>query len=43
METNSVDFLPLGAEHGFEFTEVKRYQALYLNEKTVFGSFCRRR
>jgi hypothetical protein len=39
METKSVDFLPLGAEHGFEFTEVERDQALYPNEKDALGSF----
>ncbi|MDH3601309.1 MAG: Nif11-like leader peptide family natural product precursor [Candidatus Tectomicrobia bacterium] len=38
-ETNPVDFLQLGAEYGFEFTEVEWYQALHPNEKDVLGSF----
>jgi predicted ribosomally synthesized peptide with nif11-like leader len=38
-ETHPVDFLQLGAEHGFEFTEVEWYQALHPNEKDVLGSF----
>jgi predicted ribosomally synthesized peptide with nif11-like leader len=38
-EDHPVDFLKLGAEHGFEFTEAEWYQALYPNEKDVLGSF----
>ncbi len=37
--THSVDFLQLGAEHGFVFTEAEWYQALYPNEKDILGSF----
>jgi predicted ribosomally synthesized peptide with nif11-like leader len=38
-EDNLIDFLKLGADHGFEFTEVEWYQALYSNEKDILGSF----
>jgi hypothetical protein len=38
-DTNPIDFLQLGAEHGVEFTEVEWYQALHPNEKDVLGSF----
>jgi predicted ribosomally synthesized peptide with nif11-like leader len=39
MAASPDQIIPLGAAHGFEFTQAEWYQASYPNDKDVLGSF----